>query len=324
MAYQISGGTVQPAKNAIEAHNLTHKGQAAQEIAAATKPHYDGSERDTAGVEQVLSSFYSSPSTFADSINVVEKAINLWDNQHTNRHNSGLTAGIFAHKVAGTTIGGTVGPAGAVLETDMIAAWGPIVIDILTKLRGHMLNTGGTWHASADLFNVVSIPASITTKTQLWEYTLLARAIYMDHIALSSGGLPHSSADSTNTIAAEPPDSADDWDKIKAVLTEMATDLVAHAADVGIHANAQTIAAITAASYPASVSTAFTRANTYRSTHNTDLASTTIHESGDGTNTLSASTATTIATYIALAQEIFIDQPAHFRFAPVSSAQRGV
>ena len=75
MAYQISGGTVQPAANSIKAHNFTHKSQAAEEIASVTKPHYDGSEWSTAGIEQVLSSFYSAPTTFADSINVVEKAI---------------------------------------------------------------------------------------------------------------------------------------------------------------------------------------------------------------------------------------------------------
>lgn len=321
MAYQVSDASAIP--NQIAAHNLTHKSVAAMEIAAATKPHYDGSEVTTAAVEQVLSSFYSSPTTFADAVSVVEKAINLWDTQHSNRHNTGGTAGVYAHKATGTLVGGSVGASGSSLEADMIAAWGAIAIAQLTALRGHMLNTGGTWHGTADLFNVVSIPASITTKKQLFEAVLLLRAVHMDHIASSSGGAPHSSADTTNTIAAAPPDTEDDWDAMKAVLTEVATDLPAHAADSGIHNSAQSIT-LTAPSYPTAVSTAFTRVNTYKSTHNTDLGSTVIHESADSTNTLSSSNATTVATYMTLAQEIYTDQTAHFRFAPTSRALRSV
>lgn len=321
MARQISGGLLFPAAAAIAAHNETHRSVVALETA---KPHYDGAEFDASGIEQVLTQFFGSTITdLATAINCVEKAIALWDGQHTNRHNSGSGLKIYAHKVAGTTIGGTPGPAGAVHEAAMIAAWGPLVIAAMQALYNHMNNVGGTWHGSADNFNVIVVPSSITTKTELQAACVQLRAVYEAHRARSSGGAPHSSADTTNTIAAEPPDTADDWDKVKALLTEIATDLPAHAADSGIHNSAQVIT-LSSPSYPAALSTAFTRANTYKSTHNSDLGSTTIHHSADSTYTLSSSDATTVATYITLAEEIRTDQPGHFRNAPTSTAERGI
>lgn len=321
MARQISGGLLFPAAAAIAAHNETHRAVVALETA---KPHYDGPEFDSAGIEQVLTQFYPSTiTTLADAINCVEKAIALWDAQHTNRHNGGSGLKIYAHKVAGTTIGGTVGPAGAVLEAAMIAAWGPLVIAAMQALQDHMLNVGGTWHATADSFNVIVVPSSITTKTELQAACVQLRAVYEAHRARSAGGVPHSSADSTNTISAEPPDTADDWDKVKALLTEIATDLPAHAADSGIHNAAQSIT-LSSASYPTAVSTAFTRANAYKSTHNSDLGSTTIHHSADSSYTLSSSDASTVATYVTLSEEIRTDQTGHFRNAPTSTAERGI
>lgn len=323
MAWQISGGTVQPAVNSIKAHNFTHKSQAAEEIAAVTKPHYDGSEWSTAGIEQVLSSFYSAPATFADSINVVEKAIDLHDNQHVAKSNAGGTAGIFAHKAAGTAIGGTVGSAGAVLEQAMVDAWGPRCIELLTSLKNHMTNVGGTWHTAPDLFNSVgTLPSAITTKADLCAWTIVLRSVYEAHRGYGSG-VEHSSADSTNTIAAAPPDNSDDFDGILAVLVEVADELEDHVEDAAYH-NAAMSVTYTVAAYPAAVSTAFTRANAFKSGHNSHITDTALHESSDGTNGIAASNATTIATYIALAAEIYTDQTAHFRFAPVSAAQRGV
>ncbi len=321
MARQISGGTLYPAAAAIAAHNETHRSVVALETA---KPHYDGPEFDTSGIEQVLTQFYPSTiTTLADAINCVEKAIALWDGQHTNRHNSGSGLKIYSHKVAGTTIGGTVGGTGATLEAAMLAAWGPLVIAAMQALQDHMLNVGGTWHASADNFNVIVVPSAITTKTELQAACVQLRAVYEAHRARSSGGAPHSSADSTNTISAEPPDTSDDWDKVKALLTEIATDLPAHASDSGIHNAAQSIT-LSSATYPSVVSTAFTRANTYKSTHNSDLGSTTIHHSADSSYTLSSSDASTVATYVTLSEEIRTDQTGHFRNAPTSTAERGI
>jgi len=328
MSYRITGGAVQPAANSIAAHNCTHRKVAALEIAAVTKPHYDGSEFDSTGVEQVLSSFYSAPTTFAESINVVEKAISLWDNQHTNQHNTGGTAGTFAHKVAGTTISGTVGPSGATLEQEMVTAWGPVLLEILTCLAGHASNGGGVWHVAADAVNDLgTLPSSITTKGELSRLGNLARYFYKAHIAL--GTTVHDVADTTHVITALAIADENDFDGMKALFIDLRTQLLAHEADVTSHigsggADVVNAPALAAAAFPTSVSTAFTRANLYKSTHNTDLASTTIHQSADGTNTIAASNATTIATYKTLAAEIYTDQTAHFRFAPVSAAQRGV
>lgn len=327
MAYDISGGTVQPAANAIASYNLTHKAVAAAEIALATKPHYDGSDFDVAGVEQVLSSFYSAPTTFAGSVDVVEKACDLWDNRHTAKYNSG-TAGIFAHKVAGTVIGGTPGPSGAALQQAMVDAWGPICLEVCQKLQKHMLNTGGVFHTNPDLFNALgTLPASITTAGQISYFGNLARAVYEDHRVYTTGSV-HDSADSTNVMVAAPIDNDDDYDGMKALLLDLKTQINAHELNATVHVGSgspDNVNAITGtAAYPAAVSTAFTRANTYKSTHNTDLGSSTIHQSADGTNTISSSNATTVATYKTLAAEIYTDQTAHFRFAPNSPAQRGV
>ncbi len=323
MAWQISSGLLQPGANSIGSHNNTHRKVAALEIAAGTKPHYDGPEVDTAGVEQVLTYFFPSTITdFSTAINCLEKAIVLWDTQHSNRHNSGAVAGIFSHKVAGTLIGGTVGASGASLAQAIVDALAPRCIELMTSLRAHMLNTGGTWHTAPDLFNVISVPASITTAAQLFDAVLLLRAVFEAHRVYGSG-VEHSSSDTTNTIAAAPPDSADDFDGMLAVLVEVADELEDHVEDVSYH-NAAMSVTYTVASFPAAVSTAFTRINLYKSTHNSDLGSTTIHESADSTYTIAASNATTIATYIALAEEIRTDQTGHFRNAPISTAQRGV
>lgn len=311
MSYRVIGLPT----GAFEAHNWSHT-QLADDVAGSF-PHNDGTDYNEATPPVADTLTGGSPSTLARAVDVFNAAKALW-HRHRDRYTSGRR--LLAHKALDArAISAADMSSGATVEAAIVAAWGPICIDILTKLRGHMLNTGGTWHGSADLFNVVSVPASITTKTQLWEYTLLARAVYMDHIASSSGGAPHSSADTTNTIAAEPPDTADDLDKVKAVLAELGTDLVAHAADGGIHNTAQTIAAVTAPAYPADL---FTMSIEFKTDFNGHCGDTTVHEVADSTNTLSYTNPTTIALLITAAQEAYVDLPAHIAFAPKSAALR--
>lgn len=320
MAYQFTAGTV-PA-NLIEAINETHRSTVGLESAVS---HYDGPEVDPSGVKQVLTTFFPSAiATLADAINCVEKGIVLFDSHHALRSNGGNGKRVFAHKTNDTVIGGTPSAVGAQLESDIVTSWGPLAIAQLTALKGHMTNVGGTWHGSPDLFNVVSIPSAITTKRQLFEAILMIRAVDMDHIASSSGGAPHSSADSTNTITAAPPDTEDDWDGMKGVLTEVATKLPAHAADSGIHANAQTISGLTAPAWPASVTSAFARANTLKAKHEAHRQSTSFHQAADSSTAISAADATTMASFLTLSEELRTDQSAHFDVAPITRAVRSL
>lgn len=319
MARQISSGLLEPGASMIAAHNETHRAVVALETA---KPHYDGPEW-ISGVEQVLTTFFASTvSTLADAINCAEKGFVLWDTQHSNRHNSGSGLKIYGHKVAGTLLGGSVGASGADLEQAMVDAWGPLAIALAQACHDHGLNVGGTWHTVADDFNVIYVPPSITTKAQLFACVLAIRAWYEAHRNYQAG-VVHASGDTTNTVSAAPPDTVDSWDDFKAVMAEVITDLTAHAGSTTYHANAQSLS-LTSPTFPSAVSTAFTRINSYKSTHNTDLGSTTIHHQADSTYTLGASNATTVATYITLAEEMRTKQTGHFRYAPVSSAERGV
>lgn len=321
MARQISSGLLEPGASMIAAHNETHRAVVALETA---KPHYDGPEW-ISGVEQVLTTFFGSTiSAVATAVDCVEKAILLYDTSHITLGNGGTGKKIYAHKNSGSAIGGTAGPSGASHEQAMVDAWGPRAIELMTSLRAHMLNTGGTWHTAPDLFNVISVPSSISTKAQLFDAVLLLRAVYEQH-RVYGAGVEHTGADSTNTIASPPPDSSDDWDGMLNVLVEVADELEDHVEDAAYHANAMSVT-YTVAAYPSQVATAFTRVNTYKSTHNAHAADTgaTGHETADATYTIAASNATTWATYITLAEEIRTDQPGHFRYAPVSSAERGV
>lgn len=318
MAYQFTASTVP--QNLVDAHNRTHRSAVALESAAS---HYDGPEVNPAGQVQKLTTFYPSAiSTLDDAVNVVEKAIALFDGEHALRSNGGDGTKVYAHKVVDTVIGGTVGPSGAVLKQAIVDALAPLAIAHMTALRGHMLNTGGTWHAAPDNFNVIPVPTAITTAQQLFEAVLLIRSVQNDHIVYDAGGI-HDAPDTENPISAAPPDSAEDLDAMLAVLIEARTDFIAHAADTDWHANAQTIT-LTVPAFPAAVSTAFTRINAYKTKHEAHRQSTTHHQASDSSSALTASDATTIATYVALAEEIRTDQALHFEAAPTTRAMRNL
>lgn len=317
MANQLPSGTDQ---NVIDALNAQHRSLVALE---ASKPHYDGPEflQGTA-VEQVLGSFFgSSPTTMAAALDVVEKAIVLHDD-HVSRSNAGSGLKVFAHKVVGTAIGGTPSSSGAVLEQAMVDAWGPVALALATWLQVHMLSA--TYHSVADTFNALgTLPSSITTKAEISRILNLTRAVMQQHLAFTAGGV-HGAADTTNVTTAAPVDSQDDWDGMLALMIELILDLGAHGANTGgsYHAATDGRALPSAPAFPAAVTTAFGRANTFKAAHNTHLGSTSEHESADATNTISASSATTVATLVTMAAEIYTDQPAHFRNAPITRAVR--
>lgn len=322
MAYQLPVGT---SALYISAHNETHRSVVALEFAGGTKPHYDKAEVNTSAVRQVLSSFYGTPTNLGGSVDVVEKAIALFDGEHALRSNAGSGLKIYAHKAVDTVIGGTVGPAGATLEQDMVTAWGPILLEILQDLSAHMVNGGGVWHTSADVFNSLgTLPSAIDTKAKLSQFANLARAVYEDHRVHAS----HGSADSTNSLAAiDPANDENDWDGIKTLITELRSKINAHLALTSAHtgsggADVVNTVGSSAPAWPASVSAAFARANAYKAKHNTHLASTTYHEVADATYTIAAADATTVATMVALAAEIYTDQTAHFDFGPITQAVR--
>lgn len=317
MAYQLPPGTD---PNVIAALNAQHRSLVALE---ASKSHYDGPEFLAAtGVEQVLSSFFgSAPTTMAGALDTIERGILLHDD-HVGRSNAGSGLKTYAHKVVGTPIGGTASSAGAVLEQAMVDEWGPVALALATWLQVHMLSA--TYHSTADTFNALgTLPGSIATKAELSRILNLTRAVLQQHLAFTAGGV-HGVADTANVTTAAPVDTQDDWDGMKALMTELILDLGAHGANTGgsYHAATDGRALPSAPSFPAAVSTSFARANALKAAHNTHLGSTSEHESADSTNTLSSANATTVASLVTLAAEVYTDQTAHFRLAPVSPAVR--
>lgn len=319
MAYKISGGTVQPASNSIAAHNLTHKSAAAAEIASSTKPHYDGVEVGTTGTAETIATTQGAPSTLSAAIDVFNEAKRIL-NLHYGYHNTGGTAGVFAHKAADTAIAVADLSAGSVYDAALLAVVKTLVDELRTDYTAHIASA--SYHASADTANILGGAPTITTWAEAASELNNLKAQYTAHIANASY---HDAADSTNTIGAANCSSTD-LDSIIALANDLKEEFNDHLDEAGVHFVNDVANVIAAAD--AALSTALTGGGALptaiRSSYETHRASTTYHESADGTNTITASAVATVANLIALAAELRTDIDAHLAFAPVSRAQRGV
>lgn len=310
MSYRVIGLPT----GAFEAHNASHTQLA--DIAAGSFPHHDGTDYNeaTPAVADTLTG--GSPATLARAADVFNAAKALF-HRHISRYTTGRR--LLAHiSLDSRAIAAADLTSGAALEAAMIAAWGPIVIELLTLLRNHMLNTGGTWHATADSFNSVgTIPSSISTKAEMAAWIIILYTVYEAHRQYGSG-VQHTTLDTTNTVLAAPPDSSDDWDGMLGILVEVADELEDHVEDGAFH-NAVMAVTPTVAAYPSGL---FTLAIEFKSDWNGHLGDAAVHEVADATNTLSYTNPTTIALLITAAQEVYTDVPAHIAFAPKSAALR--
>lgn len=316
MARQFASAST-PA-NLVAGHNETHRSVVALESAVA---HYDGAEWSTGGVEQVLASSYSSPTTLAQAVDLCNAAKALW-NLHLGYHNSGSGKKIYAHKVvdAANVVTTADMSAGSVYEATILASLIALANEESTDYEAHRLETGGDYHATNDTVNVLGTTATLTTFNDVAERLNLLKALINDHMANLTY---HGSA--TSTISAANAVSTDIDSMItlaNAIRTAWGTHISSGAAHGGADgddtANTISLGAVT---YPAGL---FTLAIELKADMNAHLGSTTYHQVADSTNTISASDPTTVASLITIAAEFFTDIDAHFRLAPVTQAFRSV
>lgn len=321
MAYQISGGTVQPASNSIAAHNLTHKSAAAAEIASSTKPHYDGADVTTAGVSNTVSATRSAPTNLSeavDTFNEIKRILNL----HYGYHNTGGTAGIFAHKAAYTAISVADLSAGSVYDAAALAMVKAIIDEFRIDYEAHRVST--SFHAAADSTYILGGSPTISSWADAAEALNNAKAQLNGHVPFSSGASPHANPGTTLVTAANA--SSTSIDSCITLANDIKSKFNSHRTEATVHSSNDATNVLSASN--AALSTDLTDSgglpNTIRTSYEAHRASTTYHESADSTNTITASTYGTEAQLVALAVELRTDVDAHIAFAPVSRAQRGV
>lgn len=304
--------------NLINGHNETHRSVVALETAV---PHYDGAEWSTGGVEQVLASSYSSPTTLTDAVNVLNAAKALY-NLHLGYHNSGNGKKIYAHKAvdAANVVSTADMSSGSTLDAALLASIIALATEARTDYEAHRVNA--SYHAAADTTYILGGSPTITTWTELASELNNLKAQYNGHIAFSSGGSPHSNPDGTNAVTA-PNASATDPDSCLTLANQIKSKYNSHRTQATVHVANDTTNIISGsdAAYPA---TLFTLAIELKGDYNTHRASTTYHQTADSTNTISSSDPTTVASLITIAAEFFTDLDAHFRYAPTTQAFRSV
>jgi hypothetical protein len=325
--------------------------------------HADGAEwtAGSSPVEQVIPATLGIASPVYGTATALDYALRIFNeaqrlhNLHITYHNRGVASGtpvsyssingyvgynVYAHKAAeasSTYIDPTVTlplPAASVITAALVSACATLANDLMVQFdQGHRRNIkvsdGSTvaYHATADTFNAlgttVAISTSLGTGAQLAERANLLQTVIINHLLASSGGVPHSSADSARaaTLAAiTPVQGPDDWDGIMTVLIGCKTAYAGHRADAGIHAAADSHNVVTAASpsYPSTIIGSGTLPRVFKTNHNAhttavDGAAADIHLMTDSANQLAYSNPTTIATLVSAAAEVYTKQTAHFR-----------
>ena len=309
MSYRVASMEI----GAFEAHNAQHEAWA--DLEAGNFVHNDGLDYDLAAVADTLTG--GSPTTLAMAVNVFNAAKALY-HRHLGRYTTGRR--LLAHIAQDVTnlIAATDMSSGSAAEAAIVAARGPICLELLTILKNQMTNVGGVWHTAPDLFNSVgTLPAAINTKALLHSWTIILRAVYEAH-RVYGAGVEHIGADSTNTVIAPPPDSENDFDGILGVLVEVADELEDHVEDISFHAAVMAVTP-TVAAYPAGL---FTLSIEFKADFNLHIDDLTYHEVQDTVHVLSYADPTSIALLITAAQEVYVDLPAHIADAPTSAALR--
>lgn len=321
MAQRISGGLLYPAAAIIAGHNETHRSLAAIEITASAKPHYDGPEySETSGAAQLLT--VATPTTLAtavDAFNATKALLNL----HYGYHNSGSGLKIYAHKAATTLIAVSDLSAGSVYEAQLLTDLSTLISELRNRYIAHIASA--TFHAAADGTYILGATPAITSFDDAAVELNNLKAQYNLHIAFSSGGSPHPSADGTNAVTAANASSSN-VDTLVTLANQLKSKFNAHRTQAGVHSSNDTTNIIAGADV--ALSTALTDGaalpNTIRSSYEAHRASTSYHDSADATYTITANTYGTVAQLIALALELHTDVQAHVQFAPISRAMRGV
>jgi len=315
MAQQVASASVTVAQ--MHAHNATHS------MWGALYPHNDGAEWSNADppVEDVLTG--GSPTTLSAAVTVLNNARTLF-NAHLGRYDATSGDNIYAHKAndGANLITAAAMSSGATYEATMLAALITLVAECTTDYGNHISNTGATPHTAADTTNVLGTSYTMTTADHVAERLNALKALFNDHIVLTSGSV-HGATGAVDAITAANA-SATDYDSMRTLANQLKAKLNAHAAQVAaIHGGgADAVNTVSGAdvSYPSGIFDLGTEMITRLNAH---FPSTTYHNVAD-TQLIVASTPSTIATLITLAQEVYTDLTAHIRAAPSSRAMRRV
>mgnify|MGYP003424966763 FL=1 len=318
MAQQVHAAFISPAGAA--AHNSIHASL------SSGFAHYDGPEYDA---DTLLPALLGSgnPATLAEAA-----AIILAGKDYINGHFAlaDVTVGdhIYAHKVpdAAHTITAVMAP-WAPIEAALSEAARLLVNDATAKYEAHRLNTGGVWHAAVDTVNNVGTPNSFSalewTDLKGVERTNLLKALWNDHVVLTSGGV-HWGPDTGNQISAvnatyDAVDGAD-WIKWLALLTELRTKFIAHPPTAS-HALVDNTN-IVSAPLPSVPAGTFDLVNDELTQWNLHVPSTTYHPMADAGSQTSITSVATLADMLAAAQQIYAKALSHVTAAPLSRPVR--
>lgn len=318
MAQQVHAAYMSPA--AAAAHNSIHASL------SSGFSHYDGPEYDA---DTLLPALLGSanPTSLAEAAAIVLAA-----KDYINGHFAlaDVTVGdhIYAHKVpdAAHTITATMAPWGPI-EAALSEAARVLVNDATAKYEAHRLNTGGVWHAAVDTLNNVGTPTSFSamdwTPLKGIERTNLLKALWNDHVVLTSGGV-HSVADTGNKISAVNAtyDAVDgpEWIVWLALLTEMRTKFIAHPPTAS-HALADNTNIVTAP-VPTVPAGTYDLVNDELTQWNLHVPSTTYHAMADAGSQTSITSVATLADFLAAAQQLYTKALSHVTAAPTHRAVR--
>jgi hypothetical protein len=312
MAQQVASASVTVPE--MHAHNSTHS------MWYAGFAHNDGPEWSAADppVEDVLSG--GSPTTLTTAISVLNSARSLF-NAHCGRYDVTAADHIYAHIAndVPNLITTAAMSSAATYEGTMLTALITLVAELTLDYATHIANL--TVHGAADTTNVLGTTYTMTTADHVTERLNALKALFNDHIVLTSGSV-HGATGAADAIATANA-SATDYDSMIALANALRTKFIAHLAQgAAIHSTADVTTTVSggAVSYPSGIFDLGTEMITRMNAH---FPSVTYHNVGD-VQAIAAVTPSTIALLITLAVEVYTDLTAHLRAAPASRAMRRV
>lgn len=309
MALSVPAGT--------HAHILDAMNRAHQQAHASGSVHNDKPNLNLQDVEDVLPG--SSPTTLSTSVDTFNAAKGV-HNRHLAEY-SVSPVKYFAHKAqdSGNLIVLADLSAGSVYEDATRQSLITLVQELSVDREAHRTNTGGVWHSSLDTTTVLGTTATLSSFKDIAERLNLLKALDNAHYAdVTAHG-------ATTTAVSVANATEDSIDSMVALANDIRTKRGTHLASASAHTGSSgadtinTISAGAVAGLPADLA-AF--GADFKTKHNAHLGSGTYHNSADSSNTLGYGSLTTFAGFIAAAQEVFTDQPAHQRLAPISTAVR--
>ncbi len=313
MAQKIASASITASDAAT--HNSHHA-----QLAGSLYVHNDGAEWSDASppVEDVLTG--GSPTTLTGVVSVLNAARTLF-NAHLGFYDVTATDHIYAHIASDgvNTLTTAAMSSATTYETAMLTSLITLAAELTTDYTAHLAYL--TSHTIADATNTVGTTYTMTTADHVAERLNLLKALFNDHIILTTGTVHGSSGATDNCSTANC--SATDYDSMKALANALKSKFNAHCAQgstIHLAADAVNTTAAADVAYPATI---FDLGTEIISKFNSHFGSAVYHNLADST-VISAATPSTIAGLITLAAEVYTDLTAHLRAAPISRAVRRV